>query len=150
MYPTGGPLTQGTIFSCAVAENYLGCETCGLVITARCDAANDKVRCYNYIPVVKLIDWFHRDGRILLADRLIAETVARLRTTLVEAGYSASILETEDPRSVLTTLFVNSGAGEKAAKARDRFAQLCDRHELAISGLFSTPSDAVWGMPSRS
>ena len=97
VYPEGGPPTQGTIFSCAVAENYVGCQTCGLIITARCDAANDKVRCYNYVPVVTLNDWVHRDGRVILAERLMAETLGGLRGTLTDAGLSASILETEEP-----------------------------------------------------
>ena len=143
VYPEGGPPTQGTLFTCAVAENYAGCETFGLIFTARCDAATDKVRCYNYIPVVTLNDWVHRDGRVILADRLMAETVGGLRNALTDAGFSPSILETEDPRTILTTLFAPGGAAPKVAKARDRFAQLCDRHALAVSGLSSAPSDAA-------
>jgi hypothetical protein len=56
-YPQRGAMTQGTIFSCAVAEDYRACTTRGLIITARCDVANDKVRTYNYLPVVPFSDW---------------------------------------------------------------------------------------------
>jgi len=91
-HPRSGPLTQGTIFSCAVAEDYPGCEVHGMLITARCDVAQDKVRTYNYLPVVTLNDWVHRDGRIALAERLAADALGGLRQSLKDAGFSPSIL----------------------------------------------------------
>ena len=141
LQPRSGPLTQGTIFRCGVAEEYAGCSTHGVVITARCDAANDKVRVYNYLPVVRLDDWLHRDGRIIIADRLTAETLGQLRNTLRETNYSVSILESESPRSVLTTLFPASD--KKSAKARCKFEELCRRYELAERGILSAPGDSV-------
>jgi hypothetical protein len=143
VYPRRCPLTQGTIFSCATAEDYADCTTHGLIITARCDVANDKVRPYNYVPVVSLSDWLHRDGRILLADRLMAEALGGLRNVLRESGFSTTILETETPRSVLSILFCNAHTGTKASKLRNRFSDLCDRYELASQGLESEPSDAT-------
>jgi hypothetical protein len=138
--PRFGPLTQGTIFSCAVAEDYAECRTYGFIITARCDVAHDKARTYNYVPIVNLNDWLHRDGRILLGERLRSETVGKLKDALKEAGFSPSILETEPPRSVLTTLFPLTGASSKAAKVRIRFDELCRRYELAVRSIESDPS----------
>ena len=143
VFPQGDGLTQGTIFSCAVAEDYLGCRTHGLIITARCDVANDKVRTYNYVPIVTLDDWLHRDGRLILAERFHAEALGSLRGALKDAGFSPSILETESPRSVFNTLFLPATKAGKAAKARDRFEDLCSRFELANLGISSPPSDAV-------
>ena len=82
-FPNPGPMTQGTIFSGAVAEDYNGCETFGLVITARCDVANDKAETYNYLPVVRLNDWIHRDGRLILGERLQKEAEAGLRSSTI-------------------------------------------------------------------
>lgn len=56
--------TQGTVFSCAYAEDYTDTSVYGLVITARCDAAQDKAPIFSYIPVVSLPDWVLCDGRI--------------------------------------------------------------------------------------
>ncbi len=142
--PQPGPVTQGTVFCCAVAEDYPGCAAHGLIITARCDAANDKIQTYNYIPIVSLNDWLHRDGRIILSSRLMAETIGGLKAVLKEGGYSVSILETETPRSVLCTLFPSSNAVPKAVKVqRAHFDELCARHELAASGILSAPPNAV-------
>jgi hypothetical protein len=127
-YPQARSLTQGTIFSCAVAEDFPGCTTYGLVITARCDTANDKVRIYNYVPVVTLNDWLHRDGRILMSHRLMAETRGSIRAMIRDQKFSASILDTESPRSVLETLFTVGAVGQKLHK---QFASLCERFELA-------------------
>ena len=105
VYPRKGPMTQGTIFSCAIAEDYTGCPTYGLVLTAGCDVAHDKVRVHNYIPIVHLDDWLHRDGRIILAQRLLSEAMGAMRSTLKEAGHSPSILETENPEQSSTSSF---------------------------------------------
>ena len=55
--PKLGFLTQGTLFTCAAAEDYGGCNVHGLVITARCDVAQNKAAVFNYLPVVSLDDW---------------------------------------------------------------------------------------------
>ena len=95
--PPSHRLTQGSVFTCGVAEDYSGCRTCGLIITARCDAEQDKVHIYNYLPVVQLNDWLHRDGRGILAERLMAETLGQMKGVLKESGHALSILETETP-----------------------------------------------------
>jgi hypothetical protein len=140
LFPSSGLMTQGTIFSCAVAEDYSSSTTHGLVITARCDASNDKVRVFNYLPIVSLDDWLRRDGRIIVSQRLMKETVSKMKSALSEAGYSASILETETPTSILDALFPPGG---HAQKARARFEDLCARYETAAAG---TSGDAPNGI----
>jgi hypothetical protein len=138
-YPRKGPMTQGTIFTCAVAEDYLGCPTRGLVFTARCDIAHDKARVLNYLPIVSLDDWLHRDGRIILAQRLISETLGVMHGVLKDGGYSPAILDTEHPRAILDTLFPNGADG----KLRQRFDRACGRFELASRCLSSRPSETL-------
>lgn len=113
----------------------------GIVITARCDAEQDKVRIYNYLPVVPLDDWLARDGKVVLAERLLADTLGRMKNELRESGFSPSILETENPESILKVLFF--GGDKKTDKAHVRFEQLCVNYGIAISGLTSKPSHAV-------
>jgi hypothetical protein len=141
--PRMGPMTQGTIFSCAVAEDYPRCTTHGLIITARCDVANDKVRTYNYIPIVALNDWLHHDGRLILADRLLSETRGKVRGILKDSGFSPSILETESPRMVLKTLYEDTDNNPKGAKFRPRFRELCDRYELACQAAASDAPEGI-------
>lgn len=83
-----GSLNQGTLFSCGAAEDYAGCDVHGIVITARCDVANDKAQIYNYLPVVKLDDWLKRDGRILIAERGIKTTFGEMKNALKDVGYN--------------------------------------------------------------
>jgi hypothetical protein len=76
-----------------------------LVITARCDAEQDKVLIYNYLPVVRLDDWLHRDGKTILADRLLSESIGQMKSALNDGHYSFSVLETESPHTILEKLF---------------------------------------------
>jgi hypothetical protein len=133
-------MTQGTIFTCAVAEEYPGCTVHGLIITARCDISNDKVQTVNYVPVVTLDDWLRRDGRLTVSQRFMKETLGKIKSALTESGYSLSILETESPVSLLDSLF--AGGNARADKARLRFEALCARYDLAAVGNSNdAPSD---------
>jgi hypothetical protein len=138
--PLSSRLTQGSIFSCAVAEDYSSCRAHGLIITAKCDAEQNKVRIYNYLPVVTLTDWLARDGKVILAERFMADILGQMRQTISENKYSPTILETETPSKVLEVLF--PGGDNKAAKTRDRFTHLCKCHDVALRGLSNKPSSA--------
>jgi hypothetical protein len=87
--------TQGTIFSCALAENYPSTDVYGLVITARCDVAQDKVPIYNYLPVIPLCDWMLVDGCEIVFQRALAHYTTALRQPLNELGLSESLLRTK-------------------------------------------------------
>lgn len=137
IYTKEAKLTQGTIFSCGVAEEYEQCQTYGIIITARCDAEHDKVQVYNYLPIVTLRDWLSVDGKTLLAQRLLAETMGGMRSALKENNASTEILKTEEPRRILETLF--SGAEKKLEKLHKKFSKLCDQHELANRALQADP-----------
>ena len=122
-------LTQGTLFSCAVAEEYPNCSVYGLVITARCDVANDKVNVYNFVPVVRFSDWCRRDGARILASRTSRAVRGEMRSLLQSLGEAPSVLEKVDPRRLLEPLFPRSD--QKRRKARAQFENLSER--LAIS-----------------
>jgi hypothetical protein len=86
-----GAITQGTVFSCAQASRYADCEVHGLTITARCDVAQQKYPVLNYLPVVKLQDWLHRDGLDILVEQEKSEQAGTLRTMLRQAGLSEAL-----------------------------------------------------------
>jgi len=141
--PSRGLLTQGTIFSGARAESYVGCDVHGLVITARCDIANDKVHSYNYLPVVRLTDWIQRDGRTILAERLQAEALGSLRIVLRECGHSPSILETEGLERIGQVLFESEKPDKKLAKLQQRFVENAERYGLATRAVASDPDQRL-------
>ncbi len=64
-----------------------------------------------------------------------------MERALKTCGFSATILETETPRSILETLFVPAEKKSKAAKELSSFEALCVRHELAARVL-SNPQTA--------
>ena len=125
-----GVLSQGTIFSCAVAEDYADCRVHGLVITARCDITNDKTEVFNYIPVVQFSDWIRRDGAKILAQRLSRTAFSEMKNQLRQLDLAPSVLDTLSPRTVLTRIF--DGADAKGnPKTRANFERACKRYELA-------------------
>ena len=93
--PREGEFTQGTVFSCAYAEDYPDVSVYGLVITARCDAAQDKTPIFSYIPTVSLRDWMLCDGGNIAMDRVSADCKGNLRKALKDAELSESLLETK-------------------------------------------------------
>jgi hypothetical protein len=139
--PRLGILTQGTVFACAVAEDYHGCHIHGLVITARCDAAQSKVPIFNYLPVVSLDDWIHRDGRLLLCDRIVRNILGQMRRALKTAGYAESVMRTQAPEAILDVLFPNTPGNRAAQKARADFAKIVAEHGEAVSASNSMPSE---------
>ncbi|HSU15880.1 hypothetical protein [Longimicrobium sp.] len=133
-------LTQGVIFTCAKAEGYEGCEVSGLIITARCDAAQDKTAIYNYVPVVRLEDWLRRDFRIITCEREQKNVHGNLRQVLKSAGYTPAILDIHRPRAVLDTLFPIDHHQMAIRKARKSFEKSVAQFELLEDALSSTPA----------
>lgn len=103
--PREGEFTQGTVFSCAHAEDYSDCPVYGLVITARCDAAQEKAPIYSYIPVVSLQDWMLCDGANIAMDRIEADCLVTMKNFLKAASLSESLLETKTFEEIYSSHF---------------------------------------------
>jgi len=111
--PRENEFTQGTVFSCAYAEDYPETPSYGLVITARCDAAQEKTPIFSYIPVVPLDDWMLCDGADIAMDRIHNECVNTLRNHLKDASLSDSLLETKAIEEIYESHF-KPKEGERA------------------------------------
>jgi len=103
--PRENEFTQGTVFSCAHAEDYLEASVYGLVVTARCDAAQDKTPIFSYIPVVSLHDWILGDGANIVMDRLSSECQSTLRSALKDASLSDSLMGTKSVDEIYESHF---------------------------------------------
>lgn len=143
VYPPRESFTQGLLFGGGVAPGYEGCDTFGISITARCDAANDKVNTYNYLPVVSLDDWLHRDGKQILARRLRAESLGGISNLLKECDYSTSILETESLEVIVAQLFPPDSTDKKIVAARKKAEPLLAKFVLAERAEKSSPNDRL-------
>lgn len=126
-----------------MAAEYEGCETYGLAITARCDTANDKVHIYNYLPIVTLDDWLHRDGRMILAERLEAEALGGLKAVLRDSGYNPAVLDTEKPEFLVANFFPDTATEKAMIAARKRATDQLQRYELAQRAKQSLPQECV-------
>lgn len=127
--PLLGRLNQGVIFSCAIAERYSGCECFGIVITARCDIAQDKFPVLNYIPIVSLDDWLEVDGFEILHQRAISDVTGRLNSALAAASIAKSILHSQTPRQVHESFFDSPTADKKLKGAAQKFLEVVERLE---------------------
>lgn len=106
--PKNKEFDQGTIFSCAVANNYEPCQVFGLVISARCDIAHAKIQHINYLPIVTFKDWLFRDFIDILDDRVSKQVKNELKELLQQKGFSPSVLEVYDFDHISTSLFKDS------------------------------------------
>lgn len=123
-HPTPAEITQGTVFSCARAENYDGLPVFGITITARCDVAHQKADIFNYVPLVRFEDWLLRDGRRILAARSAAAALGRLKGALSDAGMSSSIIDMLDHDTIYDSLNLIGSKQSQATAKRFREAQL--------------------------
>lgn len=153
--PVLGELSQGTIFTCAMSEDYPSVAVYGLTITARCDIAHGKAKIFSYLPVVSLKDWCHMDGAAQLAGRALRDRTSALSELLKNAGHSDSILAVQPARHVVDTLF-HEGSADKKLRTRaidivsaiehakgltlpattEQLAALCGRFDKLRRGLF--------------
>jgi hypothetical protein len=110
-------LTQGSIFSCAYAENYPKTMVYGIVITARCDVANQKTPTYHYIPAVSLDAWLMNDGAELIIERAEHEQMNAIENLFLQNNISHSLLKTKSIEEIITiTIEKKLAAGELKPK----------------------------------
>lgn len=114
--PRENEFTQGTVFSCAYAEDYQDTSVYGLVITARCDAAQEKAPIFSYIPVIPLNDWMLLDGANVIMERISADHQNTVKNYLKKADLSESLVMTKKLEEIYETHF-KPKEGEKSWSA---------------------------------
>lgn len=123
--PVLGQLTQGTLFTGATAENYPLLPVWGLCITARCDMAHEnKVQVFNYVPVIRYEDWLRCDGAKLIADRITADLLGRMKSILEDSKKSITVLESYSPIEIAKTLLPGNSNFETLAQKFNICAQI--------------------------
>ncbi|WP_313560873.1 hypothetical protein [Diaphorobacter nitroreducens] len=130
-------LTQGTIFSCGFAENYAGTRVHGLILTARCDAAQKKVPIYSFIPVVSLTDWLLKDGGEIALQRCIDAYENSIEEIFKSQEISPSVLRTTEYSIIREKLLLPMLSGRRISKEKlekiDKYFSIVFECKNAIS-----------------
>jgi hypothetical protein len=139
--PLPRELTQGTIFTCAIAENYPDVPVLGIIITARCDLAHGKATILNYVPLIPFEDWLLQDGRRILAARSKSSTIGVMKNALSAFEFSPSVLHTLPHTAILAALKKEAGKGRQVeAKRFEEAIQTLKEVENALGSGFSVPN----------
>lgn len=117
-----GTITQGTVFSCAQAPRYAGCEVHGLTITARCDVAQQKYPVLNYLPLVKLKDWLRRDGLDILVEQEKRQQDGNLKAMLRQANLSDALATVITLEEIEKTHFPADQGNKGQRKLSEKFS----------------------------
>lgn len=124
-HPKTDQFTQGTIFSCGYAEGYEGVAIYGLVITARCDAAQDKAPIYSFVPVVALKDWIMNDGAQIILERAILDQQNTRKNILLGIDLSTSLLKTKTPDEIVAGHLLPRVASDKRFEPKLNQFRIC-------------------------
>ncbi|TDW69015.1 hypothetical protein EDF57_101909 [Novosphingobium sp. PhB55] len=113
-----GEFIQGTIFTCALSDSYPNIAALGMLITARCDTAQDKAEVYNYIPLVPVESWIAKDGLEIVAKRAAANEMGSMKKAIADAGMDDVIIELISFDEILRELKKGTSKPEKSIAAR--------------------------------
>ncbi len=86
-------ITQGSIFNNAFNEDFGKSEDLGMLISARCDLANNKTSKYSYLPVIKLEKYIlYYVARKLLVDQR-NEEIQKIKNIIKTEGGSPDTID---------------------------------------------------------
>jgi hypothetical protein len=98
--PFWGRLKQGTIFSSAATEDCRP-SVCGIIITAHCDLANQKVSSVTYLPVIPFKDWCKSELASILCKNLSLEINNKINKWVEDSGVDPMVLVYEGLTNVI-------------------------------------------------
>lgn len=115
-------ITQGSIFCGAIADDYLSVPVWGVVITARCDTAHEKVPIVNYLPAVRVDDWIRGHGGLAVIDLALSDAIERFTKMLEKRDLSSSLLEVHSPTEVAKKQFISPPSNSAKSKKTEKEA----------------------------
>ena len=115
-------VNQGSVFIGAYAEDYTNSINYGLIITARCDIAQNKAKKYSYLPLIPLNSWLKHDFIQLLYKRVIKGTEKTLISSFEAIGETELLLRTFSLEKLIEKF---KDAGKE--KQRKNFLKACEK-----------------------
>ncbi|GAA0842926.1 hypothetical protein GCM10009113_11880 [Marinobacter szutsaonensis] len=127
--------TQGSIFNFAHHEDYPSDEILGLLITARCDIANDKADKFSYLPTIPLGIWCKKELPAILKARESKSVENQLNTYLKKTNLTTNSVKIYGFNNIRTVFNNQLGRKdkEKGLEKLDRYEALTkssDHHYL--------------------
>jgi len=116
--PFWGRLRQGTIFS-SVAVDDGRPRGFGVVITAHCDMANDKVSSVNYLPIVPFCQWCMTECNTVLCKNFKTEILGKIGRLLEDNEVSSELLKYESIEKIIQIHFERRLPDRKIQKVID-------------------------------
>ncbi|UPU34780.1 hypothetical protein M1B72_15160 [Geomonas paludis] len=100
--PIWGKFRQGTIFNCVPVERTGEVSNAyGIVITAHCDLANEKVSCVTFLQVVTIEDWCSNELSKILCKNLTNDVDNKIKKCIEDSGIDSSILKYESLNNII-------------------------------------------------
>lgn len=107
-HPNVEVFTQGSIFEgLKINQDYPSVNA--IVITARCDVANEKARNILCLPIYKATEWLKNQGDEIIFRRIEDKLWNKLGVELKKFDISADILNTYPVASIFQQLEINAG-----------------------------------------
>lgn len=88
------PLTQGTIISNCLCDEFQCKRVWGCVITPRCDLAHDKVKTVHYLPVINYEEWIRQYARPVLLEQWRKELLGQIKSALKGSRLNDGVIDT--------------------------------------------------------
>ena len=97
-------LTQGLVFSGVRSLLYPDFACYGIVITARCDLAQGKVKQIHYVTAVPINLWFMRDCFIIISEEIIKSCQKKIKNWMTEKELNPTVIEEVGPVNCKTII----------------------------------------------
>lgn len=107
-------------------ERYAGVSVLGVVVTARCDIAQNKFPVLNYLPLVPLRSWFECDGLNILKDREEKNFFGKLKSIFSQAQISDGLLLSVSFDDIGKKFFPQDAVGKAMKKLSNRYWSLIE------------------------
>lgn len=109
-------ITQGSIFNHALNEDFESGGNLGMLISARCDLANNKAPKYSYLPVISLKNYisYYTVAKLLVEQR--SEELNKIKNLIKSEKESPDTVDLYGAEVSVEKLIVNPKNKEKAVK----------------------------------
>lgn len=99
--PKIGEFDQGAIFGSCIADEYSDCDVYGIIITPKCDIANEKVTTFHYLPIITYKEWLRVNFWEILKKTIHKQLDNSLGGMLKNKGLSKEIIGKENYSNIL-------------------------------------------------
>jgi hypothetical protein len=117
-------ITQGSIFNNAFNEEFNGDDDLGMLISARCDMANNKSPKFSYLPVIKLEKYILHFVSKKLFNEQCKEEINKIKSLIENEGGSTDLVDIYGIETSIKKILVKPKNITKANDAHSKITRL--------------------------